>query len=143
MSVLPFALTLFGALQGTPDNRPQVNGPICLRYDPDTVALTGTLRRQTFPGPPNYEDIKAGDAPETGFYLGLASPICTIASPDSANDNNGSLNGVQLVQLVLDSAGYAHLGPRVGQSVTIAGTMFAAFTGHHHAPVLLRVTKWP
>jgi hypothetical protein len=113
----------------------------CLRYEPDTVAVTGTLARKTFPGRPNYESVAAGDEPETGFYLELAAPICTVASPDSSADNNGALQGVRLVQLVLDSAGYARLRPSVGRSITLRGTLFAALTGHHHAPLLLRVTS--
>ena len=44
-------------------------GPACLRYQPDTVAIAGLLTRKTFPGRPNYESVKEGDGPETGFYL--------------------------------------------------------------------------
>jgi hypothetical protein len=113
----------------------------CLRYEPDTVAVTGTLARKTFPGRPNYESIADGDEPETGFYLELATPICTVASPDSTRDNNGALRGVRLVQLVLDSAGYARLRPSLGRQLTVRGTLFAAITGHHHAPLLIRVAS--
>jgi len=118
-------------------------GSICLRYEPDTVALTGMLTRKVFPGRPNYESVKDGDEPETGFYLELAVPVCTVASPDSANNNNGALQDVRLVQLVLDAAGYARLRPQLGHQTTLRGTMFAAFTGHHHAPLLLQVLRAP
>jgi hypothetical protein len=30
------------------------------------------------------------------------------------------------------------LRPRLGQRVVLRGTLFAAFTGHHHAPLLLQ-----
>jgi len=108
-----------------------------LRYEPDTVAITGLLVRKTFPGPPNYESIAKGDTPETGFYLELALSICTTASSDS--DVHPATEGVHLVQLVLDQPGYDRLRPRLGQKVTVRGTLFAPNTGHHHAPLLLKV----
>jgi hypothetical protein len=109
----------------------------CLRYQPDTVTVTGTLARMTFPGRPNYESIKDGDEPETGFYLRPATAICTIGSPDSMMTDNGTLTGIQLVQLVLDSAGYARLRPQLGRVVTLRGTLSVGMTAHYHAPLAL------
>jgi len=110
-------------------------GATCLSYEPDTVSLTGTVRRHTFPGPPNYESIGKGDEPEPGFYLHMARPVCTIGR----DDVDVAARGVRLVQLVLDSAGYARLRPLLGRPVTLRGTLFHAFSGHHHAALLLRV----
>ncbi len=145
MRIWILASVLFtGASVAMPSpSSPHRTGPACLRYEPDTVAIAGSLTRKTFPGRPNYESVKEGDEPETGFYLEVPGPVCTIASPDSANDNNGSLHDVRLIQLVLDSAGHARLKPRLGRQVTLRGTLFAAFTGHHHAPLLLRVLGRP
>jgi len=109
----------------------------CLRYDPDTVEISGALHRLTFPGPPNYESVAEGDLAETGFYLLLARPICTTG--DSASDILYPVAGADTVQLVLDSIGYARLRPYVGRVVTVQGTLFARHTGHHHAPLLLSV----
>jgi len=97
--------------------------------------------RKTFPGPPNYESIQEGDEPETGFYLEVSAGLCTVASPDSMNNDNGAFSDVRLVQLVLDAAGYSHLRPQLGRQVTLRGTLFAHFTGHHHAPLLLWVLR--
>jgi hypothetical protein len=108
----------------------------CLPYGPDSVSVAGILERRTYPGRPNYARIAEGDEPETGFYLRLSKPVCTIAdttAPDAPN-----LRGVRLVQLVLDSTGYAALRPRLGQRVVLRGTLFGALTGHHHAPRLLQ-----
>ena len=113
----------------------------CFRYEPDTVAITGTLVRKTFPGPPNYESTAKGDAPEPGFYLELALPLCTEAPPET--EINQSLRGVSLVQLVLDQAGYDRLRPNLGRTVTVRGTLFTQFTAHHHAPLLLTVVFPP
>lgn len=108
----------------------------CLRYGPDTVSVAGVLERQTYPGRPNYASIAEGDEAETGFYLKLSEPVCTAA--DTTAPDAPALHGVRLVQLVLDSAGYAALRPRLGQRVVLRGTLLAAFTGHHHAPLLLQ-----
>ena len=145
MRISGLASILFtGATVAMPSpSSPHPPGPACLRYEPDTVAIAGVLTRRTFPGRPNYESVKEGDEPETGFYLEAPLPVCTTASPDSANDNNGSLHDIRLIQPVLDSAGYARLKPRLGRQVTLRGTLVAAFTGHHHAPLLMRVTGGP
>jgi len=139
-SLLFLVLAVVPAITGA---KSQTQSPTCLRYEPGTVDVTGTLTRMTFPGRPNYASIKEGDEPESGFYLQLSTAICTIGSADSANDNNGSLEGIHLVQLVLDSAGYTRLRPQLGRKITLRGTLFAALSGHHHAPVLLRVDLLP
>lgn len=108
----------------------------CLEYAPAQVTLSGTLKRLTFPGRPNYESTSRGDEPETHFYLALHKPLCTVGDPESA-DSYPQQN-VSLVQLVLDDSGYAKLKPRLGQKMALSGTLFAAHTAHHHAPVLLR-----
>ena len=108
------------------------SGPACLRYEPDTVAITGKLVRRTFYGAPGFGEDPKHDTKETGYYLALGAALCTIRSRD-----NDAAAGVKLVQLVLDSADYARLRPKIDHTVTLRGTLFAAFTGHHHAPVLL------
>ncbi len=144
MRIPTFAsLALAGTLVLPGASPAQERGAPCLPYEPDTVAISGSLARKTFPGRPNYESIKDGDEPETGYYLELRAPVCTIGSPDSTEDNNASLQGIRLVQLVLDSAGYDRLRPHLGRRVALRGTLFAAITGHHHAPLLLRVTSGP
>lgn len=115
--------------------------PPCLRYEPDTVAIGGRLRRLTFPGRPNYERVADGDETETGYYLELPAPICAAGGGDS--DLDTLRRGVRRVQLVLDSAGYARLRPRLGRRVVLRGTLFASHTGHHHAPLLLQVLWLP
>ena len=109
----------------------------CLTYEPDTVSITGTLQRLTFPGRPNYESLAQGDEPETGFYLVLAQPVCTRG--ESASTDAYPIGAADTVQLLLDSAGYARLRSSLGLQLTVSGTLAARFTGHHHAPLLLDV----
>lgn len=123
-ALLSFAVALMSSAQAK-----------CFKYEPEVVTVSGKLVRKTFAGPPNYESIKKGDAPETGFYLSVKQPICTIASDGS--EVNESERDVSLVQLVLEPKGYEQLRPLLGKSVTIKGSLFSAHTGHHHAPLLL------
>lgn len=110
--------------------------PGCLPYEPEQVVIEGKLVRKTFPGLPNFESIKDGDAAETGFYLVLPHPLCT--SDPGHTDPNGPVEGARLVQLVLMDQGiYDQLRPMLGKSVKLRGGLFSAITGHHHAPLLL------
>lgn len=54
----------------------------CLSYEPSVVQLTGTIIRKTFPGPPNYTNVKHGDSPERAWFLVLKQPICVQAGKD-------------------------------------------------------------
>src|SRR5262245_47206327 len=54
----------------------------CLAYGPQ-VSLSGTLRSQVFPGPPNYESIKQGDSKETAIILTLRRTTCTTGNDPS------------------------------------------------------------
>jgi hypothetical protein len=110
----------------------------CLSYDTDSVRLTGTISRKTFPGPPNYESIKTGDKPETYWVLHLGKPICTTASVD-----NDPESGVTDLQLILTQKQYALYKKFAGRRarVTIKGKLSHAITGHHHTPVLMEVVN--
>jgi uncharacterized protein DUF4431 len=110
----------------------------CLRYGPETVTVHGRLERLVFPGRPNYEDTLQGDEPEAGFYLRVKRSICVAGGRDE--ELGGPHYGVDSVQLVLDSTGYATLRPYVGRDLALHGTLFPEYTGHHHAPVLLKVS---
>ena len=106
----------------------------CLALEPDTVLLVGRLERQTYPGPPTYESVQSGDKPETGFYLHVSPLKCVRLSR-----NTDKVLHVGEVQLVLDSLGYARLRPRLGQRISLSGTIFVGVNGHQHTPVLLQV----
>jgi hypothetical protein len=113
-------------------------GPVnCLKYEPETVAVIGKLHRKTFPGRPNYESVVNGDEAETGFYMSLESPICTVG--DSGADRV-AFESVREIQLVLSEKQYATFRPKLGEKIRLQGQLFSAHTGHHHADVLIRVS---
>ena len=115
--------------------RPGFADPECERYMPERVSLHGTLKRMTFPGPPGYRSIAAGDARETDYDLILANVICLDG--DEKDDTAYPQNDVRSVQLALDARGTARLKPLLGRPVHLSGALFAAHTLHHHASAVL------
>lgn len=113
----------------------------CINYG--STVITGRLVSKTFPGPPNYESIEAGDEEETYYFLALPSPICVVEGQD-ANGLEPSQTGVKLVQLILNGKStYNSLRQLLGGSVSCQGNLFAAITAHHHSDVLLsEVSCW-
>ncbi|MGH9421379.1 MAG: DUF4431 domain-containing protein [Thermoanaerobaculia bacterium] len=119
---------------------PALAAPACLHFEPAVSSISGMLVRKTYPGPPNYEDIKKGDRPETGWYVRLAQPVCFVGTPgDEINGEDEA--GVNLVQLVLMHNEYKTHTRLVGKNVKATGMFFRAHTGHHYTPVLLTVTS--
>ena len=115
----------------------QVTG--CKSYEPAVVELDGRLVRKTFAGPPNYQDVHKGDEPETVWLLKLDSPIC-VDQDTKQPDLNPAQQKVRSVQLVLNKEDSERAKSLSGKRVQVAGTLFAAHTGHHHTSVLLTIT---
>lgn len=114
-----------------------VQAATCLSYGPAQVQLHGELVRKTYPGAPNFDSVADGDEAETGFYLRLVKPVCMLQGQSDVDQ--AAQKNVRLVQLVLDQQGYAHWRPELGKTVTVKGTLFSPFTGHHHGDVLMAV----
>src|SRR5215510_7066420 len=102
----------------------------CVSYEPEIVTFTGTIRRHTFPGPPNFESVSKGDQAERVWVLHLATPICVSASTDWEKET-----GVSNIELVLTKYDKS----LVNRRVVVSGTLYHAFTGHHHTKILLTV----
>ena len=97
-----------------------------------TIEVSGELSRPTFAGPPNYEDVRKGDAPEPAYILTLVVPFCIVGDNFVAD---GTL--IERVHLIDDPN---LLLPLVGQVVRVVGTdPFGGHTGHHHAPLLMTI----
>jgi hypothetical protein len=112
----------------------------CFKFEPAPASIVGKLVRKTLPGPPNYENIKVGDRPETYWFVELRKPICLVGTPgDELNSEN--VGDVKLVQLQLAHDEYKTHSHLVGKKVQATGTFTVGITGHHHAPVLLQVTR--
>jgi hypothetical protein len=109
----------------------------CLNYEPDSVLLTGKIVRKTFPGRPNYENIKTVDEPETYWILIPAKPFCVNGkTEDSEYPDAMDIRQVQLVFLGNEYHTYKNL---VGKRIIVQGQLFPMQTGHHHTSVLITV----
>jgi hypothetical protein len=138
MRFLFLLLTLFSSLSFA--------GNQVFTYGPSVVDLTGHLDLQTFPGPPNYESIGAGDKIERYFYLKLDQPIDVQPKKENVGIENAEPEkNVKVIQLSIaaDDDGlwgkFRKLGK--GAHVKIQGTLFHRFTGHHHSRVLMIATS--
>lgn len=113
-------------------------GQRCLEYGP-TVSLGGTLRSQTFPGPPNYKSIKRGDLKERAIILTLNSRICSTGNAENSFDvPETNISEVQMV--VTESSHWKIVEGRLGKRVVVSGALFHGHTGHHRTKVLIMVS---
>ncbi len=111
-----------------------------LQYEPAIVQCRGKLKLVHFPGPPNYESTKDGDAREGAFILELDEPFDIAAAgvpKKPLNDPEGWGKNVKRIQLMGDGT----LGGRIGKIITVRGRLSEANFGHHHASVLMEVLK--
>ena len=95
------------------------------------IVLSGVLKREVSPGPPNYESISHGDTPEIYWVLNSDNKLCANGSPDWGDKNQ--------LQLILSDALYKQNEKYLNQSVSVSGSLVYAVTGHHHTPVMIDV----
>lgn len=103
----------------------------CLPADPAVVHVNGVLKRITFAGRPNYEDISKGDEPETYFVLFLNNPVC-LADTDQTSASE--------LQLFLRPEQYDQFRPKLNHAIALSGSLWHAETGHHHTPLMFTPT---
>ena len=142
MRLIPFSLLFLLASIGCGSTQPSTVASCIELKQARSFRFEGVLTRRIFPGPPNYENVRKGDRPEPAYILRLQKPVC-LAGDDFINPNRQ----VDRVQIFPDDLGEAKplweaLRKLIGKSVVVEGTKpFGAHTGHHHAPLLLPITK--
>ena len=107
-------------------------------YDPQLVQLAGVIETKTFPGAPNYENIKDGDAAETSLYLILDHPVNVSPAAETNELVNIPEKNVRVIQLV-DVRRSAWNKLHDGEHVFVRGMLFHKLNGHHHSRVLMMV----
>lgn len=110
----------------------------CLSYWPVKVKLTGTIVRETFPGPPNYESIEDGDAPETFCILKPEKPVCVNGK--EGDDLDVSETNVKAIQLVFHEVDCTSYRPLWLKKVSVSGTLYHGANAHHRSRILVEVT---
>lgn len=94
-------------------------------FEPKIVKLSGVIKILKFPGQPNYESIKNGDADETGPYLILNNPIDIRLMPKIQIGNDNFEKNVKLLQLVvLNDDDWKNV--EEGNCVSVIGTLSSA-----------------
>ena len=114
-------------------------------YEPVKVQLSGSIESQTFPGPPNFESINSGDSVERHYYLKLVHPVDVVplkGGHPTVTNTDPEIE-VKIVQLSIDANDDALWAKckklEKGARVTILGSLFHRWTGHHHSRTLLYV----
>jgi hypothetical protein len=88
----------------------------CFDYGP--TSLIGRLAQQTFPGPPDYEDVTRGDAAQIIWVLLLDEPECVSGDPRGLPQRL-----VREIELVLEAPQYAQWQPLLGKRVLVLGEL--------------------
>ena len=129
---------LLNACSAAPEKQSSSSTEKCLNYGPDVIQLEGELYKKTFPGPPNYEDIKKGDEEEVYWLIKTTKPFCVNKSTYVEGDE---LHGLSEVQLVMSSKLDFYKTKRLllNKKIKVQGTLFPQHTGHHKTEVLLTV----
>lgn len=98
--------------------------------------LEGRLSYRVFPGAPNFQDVRKGDAPEPGYVLRLDKPIC-IDGDEGFADPDVFFPEVQVVPFneELDGRMRSLSETEIGAELDDA---MAAMNGHHHRPLVVR-----
>jgi hypothetical protein len=73
---------------------PEANAACIDLKQANKLSFEGILNYRIFAGPPNYEDVRKGDAPEPTYILTLTEPIC--ASGDEFVDPGDKFHQVQI-----------------------------------------------
>ena len=110
----------------------------CRKCEPETVTLEGIVYSKDFPGPPNYQSIRAGDARMRYWILRLNKAIC-VEGDEIDNERVANVREVQLV--FADNSFYQKYRALVQKHsrFRVVGSLFHQHTGHHVRRILIHV----
>ena len=111
----------------------------CLQYEPVMVAIQGSVSLIPAYGPPGFGEDPRHDAREDYLALTLDTPVCMTASskPQTEDVAEGDIKAVQLV--FPNSEAFRRAKHWIGRRISVTGSLYHGFTGHHHTTVLLKV----
>ena len=114
--------------------------PQCLKCEPNTVTLEGSIYSKDFPGPPNYQSIRGGDERMRYWTLRLNKSIC-VEGDDFDHTRVANVRDMQLV--FMDPSFYNRYRRFVRQRARfrVIGSLFHQETGHHVTKILINVTS--
>jgi hypothetical protein len=100
----------------------------CVPYGP--ASLTGTVVRQTYAGPPDYESVTKGDQPIVIYLLQLDPTLCVIESRVVGQ-------GTREIQLQWALGGPERFRDFLGRKVTVNGELVRGGAQHDKRVVLV------
>jgi len=108
-----------------------------LYYEPKIVTLSGIVKFETFPGPPNYDNIYEGDKAEAYPFLLLDHPIDVFLDQNFGDDDiDVPEKNVKIIQVVVTkNTSWTKLKSK--KHICITGTLYHCNTIHHKSRVLI------
>ena len=109
----------------------------CWSDSSNPCLLTGSLEIHTYPGRPNYQDIKKGDEKETGLYLKLDQPIRIHFKDWVDGRESSTTEQVTLMQLAGEFSDKFYRIAKNKNHVSMNAPVFEWQNGHHHTHFLI------
>jgi hypothetical protein len=103
----------------------------CIDYGP--ARLTGTVVRQTYAGPPDYESVTKGDQPLVIWVLQLDPSLCVI----DAQGRYSKEYAAREIQLQWQAGGLEPFRALLGRKVTVTGELIRGGARHDKRLVIV------
>lgn len=101
----------------------------CMKFDAEAQAVEGNFSTQEF--------LDSAGRMETAYILTLDSPTCL-----DAEDDEFRVLEAQTVHVYSTQKNLRHrLRDHIGETILLWGRPFGAHTSHHHAPIVMDVSK--
>ena len=109
-------------------------------FQPSVSVIEGTLITRLHYGPPNFGEDPENDEHQYPFIILLDKPINVLT--EDSDEVNSDTYDVSEVQLALRGEPYVEMAKQYkDKQIKVQGTLFSAFTGHHHTKVLMFVDE--
>jgi hypothetical protein len=113
----------------------------CLDYEPAMVTIQGSVSLKPAYGPPGFGEDPKHDAREDYLALTFDAPVCMKASSEPHTEDVAEAE-IKAMQLVFrNGEAFKQTKQWIGKRISVTGSLFHRFTGHHHAAVLLKVKE--
>jgi hypothetical protein len=111
-----------------------------LDYESAIVTVQGSVLLTPAYGAPGFGEDPKLDAREDYLELTLDTPACVTASSKFTDDV--AETDIKTMQLVFRTGEAFQKAKRwIGKQVSVVGSLYHGFTGHHHTTVLLKVKE--
>jgi hypothetical protein len=109
------------------------------KYEPEIVALKGTIITLSAFGPPNYGENPDRDEKVIYYALELDNPI-NVKGNLNSELNTDTFKNISTIQILLSESD-RDIKDKINKKVIITGTLFQRITGHHFTKVLIDAQK--